>query len=98
MDYYRIQINERQNGDKKHIPQVGKLVIKNRLFRQTQEIKWYNILQDGGRFALSTTTTESYDKEEDALSIINTYKGVDIYEEGKKLKSTTYKMIDLWKN
>ena len=32
--------------------------------------------------------------EEDALSIINTYKGIGIYEEGKKLKSTTYKMID----
>jgi hypothetical protein len=96
MDYYRIQINELQNGDKKHIPQVGKLVIKNRPFRQSQEIIWYNLLQDGGRFALSTTTTESYDKEEDALSIITNYKGIDIYEEGKKLKSTTYKMIDLW--
>jgi hypothetical protein len=96
MSYYRIQIDELQNGEKMHIPQVGKLVIKNRPFQQTQEIKWYNILQDGGRYALSKTTTESYDKEEDALSIITTYKGIDIYEEGKKLKSTTYKMIDLW--
>jgi len=94
MEYYRIQIDELRNGEKMHIPQVGKLVIKNRPFQQRQEIKWYNILQDGGRFALSTTTTESYDKEEDALSIITNYKGIDIYEEGKKVKSTTYKMID----
>jgi hypothetical protein len=94
MSYYRIQINELQNGDKKYIPQVAKLDIKNRPFGQTHNIKWYNVLQDGGRYTLSTTITESYDKEEDALSIINTYKGIGIYEEGKKLKSTTYKMID----
>jgi hypothetical protein len=94
MEYYRIQIDELQNGEKMHIPQVGKLVIKNRPFRQRQEIKWYNILQDGGRFALSATTTESYVKEEDALNILNNYKGIGIYEEGKKLKSTKYKMID----
>ena len=94
MDYYRIQINELQNGDKRYIPQVAKLVNWNRLFRQNQEIIWYNLLQEGGRFALSTTTTESFDKEEDALSIISKYKGIDSYDEGKKLKSTTYKMID----
>lgn len=94
MSYYRIQIDELQSGEKRYIPQVGKLVIKNRPFQQNQEIKWYNVLQDGGRYMLSTTFTESYDKEEDALSIINTYKGIGIYEEGKKLKSTTYKMID----
>ena len=94
MDYYRIQIDELQNGEKMHIPQVGKLVIKNRPFQQRQEIKWYNILQDGGRFTLSTTTTESFDKEEDDLNIITNYRGIDSYEEGKKLKSTTYKMVD----
>jgi hypothetical protein len=94
MSYYRIQIDELQNGDKRYIPQVAKLVIWNRLFGKSQEIKWYNLLQDGGRYALSKTTTESYDKEEDALSIISKYKGIGIYEEGKKLKSTTYKMIN----
>jgi hypothetical protein len=94
MSYYRIQINELQNGDKRYIPQVAKLVNWNRLFRQNQEIIWYNLLQEGGRFALSTTTTESFDKEEDALNIITNYRGIDSYEEGKKLKSTTYKMID----
>ena len=94
MSYYRIQINELQNGDKRYIPQVAKLVNWNRLFRQNQEIIWYNLLQEGGRFALSTTTTESFDKEEDALNIITNYRGIDSYEEGKKLKSTTYKIID----
>ena len=94
MSYYRIQIDELQNGDKKFIPQVAKLDIKNRPFGQTHNIKWYNVLQDGGKYMLSTTFTESYDKEEDALRIINTYRGIGIYEEGKKLKSTTYKIID----
>jgi hypothetical protein len=94
MDYYRIQINELQNGDKRYIPQVAKLVIWNRLFGKSQEIIWYNLLQEGGRFALSTTTTESFDKEEDALNILTNYRGIDSYEEGKKVKSTTYKMID----
>jgi hypothetical protein len=94
MSYYRIQINELQNGDKRYIPQVAKLVNWNRLFRQNQEIIWYNLLQEGGRFALSTTTTESFDKEEDALNILTNYRGIDSYEEGKKVKSTTYKIID----
>ncbi len=93
MSYYRIQIDELQNGEKRYIPQKAELHI-SRSWIQRQEMKWYNIIQEGGRYALSKTTTESYDKEEDALSIINTYKGVGIYEEGKKLKSTTYKMID----
>jgi hypothetical protein len=93
MSYYRIQINELQNGEKRYIPQKAELRI-SRSWIQRQEIKWYNIIQEGGRYALSKTTTESYDKEEDALSIINTYRGIGIYEEGKKLKSTTYKMID----
>jgi len=94
MDYYRIQIEESNNGRILYVPQVGILVIKNRLFRQTQEIKWYNILQDGGRFALSTTTKEWCYSEEKALGIINGHKGIDEYEEGNKIKSITYKIID----
>jgi hypothetical protein len=94
MDYYRIQIEESNNGKKLYVPQVGKLVIKNKLFRQTQEIKWYNILQYGGRFELSTTIKEWCYSEEKALSIINGHKGIDEYEEENKIKSITYKMID----
>ena len=93
MSYYRVQIDELQNGEKRYTPQKAELRI-SRSWIQRQEIKWYNIIQEGGSYGLSTRIKETYDTEEDALSIINTYKGIGIYEEGKKLKSTTYKMID----
>ncbi len=93
MSYYRIQIDELQNGEKRYIPQKAELHI-SRSWIQRQEMKWYNIIQEGGRYGLSRTIKESYDTEEDASNIINTYKGIGIYEEGKKLKSTTYKIID----
>ena len=43
MSYYRIKIEERNNGLKGYKPQVGKLEINKRMFRQTQKIVWYNI-------------------------------------------------------
>ena len=95
MEYYRIQIDELQNGEKMHIPQVGKLVIKNRPFRQRQEIKWYNILKaHGSTFGLSTEIWTKYVNEEDALKVIEDYKNKEQIEKDNKLKSTTYKMID----
>ena len=54
MSYYRIQIDELQNGEKRYIPQKGELRI-SRSWIQRQEIKWYNIIQEGGRYGLSTT-------------------------------------------
>ena len=43
MSNYRIKIEELNNGQKLYIPQVCKLEIKRRMFRQTQELVWYNI-------------------------------------------------------
>ena len=39
-------------------------------------------------------TSESYDKEEDALLIVEKYKQYLCIEESREVKSTTYKMID----
>lgn len=95
MSNYRIKIEEKNNGQKAYIPQVCKLEINKRLFRQTQELVWYNIHHPYGiTFGLSKTIGEKYDNEEDALKVIEDYRMKDQIEEGDKIKSTTYKMVD----
>ena len=94
MSYYRIKIEERNNGQKVYIPQVCKLEIKKRLFKQTQELVWYNIHRVGVSFGLSKIITVRYGNEEDALKVIEDYKNKHQVEKDYKIKSTTYKMID----
>jgi hypothetical protein len=95
MEYYRIKIEELNNGQKTYIPQVCKLKIKKRMFRQTQELVWYNILKaHGSTFGLSTEIWTKYVNEEDALKVIEDYKNKEQIEKDNKIKSTTYKMID----
>ncbi len=94
MSYYRIKIEERNNGVKGYIPQTCKLEIFGGLIKR-QSIVWYNIIHDhGNTFRLSKTTSAAYKTEESALKVIEDYKNKDIIEEGNKVKSTTYKMID----
>lgn len=95
MSFYRIKIEEKNNGEKLYIPQICKLKIKKRMFRQTQELVWYNILKaHGSTFGLSPEISERYGTEEDALKVIEDYRNKEQIEEGDKVKSTTYKMID----
>jgi len=94
MSYYRIKIEEKNNGVKGYIPQTCKLEIIGGLIKR-QSIVWYNIIHDhGNTFRLSKTTSAAYKTEESALKVIEDYKNKDIIEEGNKVKSTTYKMID----
>ena len=94
MSYYRIKIEERNNGQKLYIPQVCRLEIKKRLFKQTQELVWYNIHKIGVAFGISTTITAKYGNEEDALKVIESYKNKHQVEKDNEVKSTTYKTID----
>ena len=95
MNNYRIKIEERNSGQKFYIPQVCKLEIKKRMFRQTQELVWYNIHRAyETTFGLSTTITAKYGTEEAALKVIEDYKKRHQIEEDNKVKSTTYKMIE----
>ena len=95
MSHYRIKIEERNNGVKGYIPQVCKLEIKRGWMTQKQELVWYNIIHShGNTFGLSKTTSAAYKTEESALKVIEDHKNKDVIEEGNKVKSTTYKMID----
>ncbi len=94
MNHYRIKIEELNNGEKLYIPQVCKLEIKKKLFRQTQEIVWYNIHKVGVSFGMSKTITVRYGNEEDALKVIEGHKNRHQVEKDNEVKSTTYKMID----
>ena len=94
MSNYRIKIEELNNGQKLYIPQVCKLEIKRRMFRQTQELVWYNIHKIGGAFGSSTSITAKYGNEIDALKVIDGHKNRYQLEKENEVKSTTYKMID----
>jgi hypothetical protein len=94
MSHFRIKIEELNNGQKVYIPQVCKLEIKKRMFRQTQELVWYNIHKVGCAFGSSNTITVRYGNEEDALKLIEGYKNKHQVEKDNQVKSTTYKMID----
>jgi hypothetical protein len=94
MENYRIKIEEKNNGEKHYIPQICKLIIKKRMFKQTQELVWYNILRaNGSTFGLSTEIWTKYVNEEDALKVIEDYRNKEQVEEDSKIKSVTYKNI-----
>ena len=94
MSNYRIKIEELNNGEKLYIPQVCKLEIKKRMFRQTQELVWYNIHKIGVSFGSSNTITVRYGNEEDALKMIEGHKNKNKIEKDNEVKRITYKMID----
>ena len=92
---YRIKIEERNNGKKLYIPQVGKLLKVGNWIKKKEEIVWYNILKAyETTFAVSTTIAAKYGNEEDALKVIGDYKNKHQVVKDNKVKSTSYKMID----
>ena len=95
MAQYRIKIEEKNNGKKGYIPQVGKLVKVGNWIKKREELVWCSIIHaHGNTFFLSKTVTATHRTEESALKVIEDYKNKDVIEEGNKVKSTTYKMID----
>jgi len=93
MSFYRIKIEEKNNGEKVYIPQTCKLESFG-VWTKRQQIVWYNIHKIGVGFGISKTITVRYGNEEDALKVIEGYKNRYQIDEDNKVKSTTYKMID----
>ena len=90
---YRIKIEEKNNGEKRHIPQVGESRLKLGRFIHLYT-DWENIIPNHQSFITAKSMSYSYPTEQDALDIIEQYKQSLQDERGKKVKSTTYKMID----
>ena len=68
--YYRIKIEELNNGKKLYIPQVSKLEIYGRWIKK-QRLVWHNIHKSfGTTFGTSGETATKYSNEEDALKVI----------------------------
>jgi hypothetical protein len=80
MSYYRIQIDELQNGEKRYIPQKGDLHLYGGWIKR-QEIRWRNI-GDGRYFS-----------ETEAMRIIESNKEYEELKKGLEIKSSTYKII-----
>ena len=81
MDYYRIQIDELRNGEKRYIPQKGNLRVYGFLVKR-KKIEWKN-MGDGRYFG-----------ETEAMNIIKQHKEYKELKKGLETTSSTYKMVD----
>ena len=90
---YRIQIEEKNNGEKWHIPQVGEPRLKIGRFTHLYT-DWENIIPQHQSFITAKSMSYSYLKEQEALDIIEQYKQYLRDERGKETKSITFKPID----
>lgn len=93
MSHYRIKIEEKNNGEKWYIPQVGEERLKLGRFIHLY-INWKNIIPNHLSFITASTRIYSYPAEQEALDVIEKYKQYLQDEKGKEVKSTTYKTID----
>jgi len=92
MSHYRIKIEERNNGEKRYIPQVSRLVISGGWIKR-QRIVWDNILTYDYGHRADNVIRHSYSKEQDALDIIESHKKEIEKKNGEEVKSVTYKII-----
>jgi hypothetical protein len=93
MSHYRIKIEERNNGDKRYIPQVSKLIITGSWIKK-QKIVWENIVYSTYSGYISEMNIDDPHKtEKKALEAIEGYKRNLETEKLKEIKSVTYKNI-----
>ena len=78
--YFRLKIDELNNGTKKYILQHGKLIIGDGWIK-TQRLVFSDIYREG------------FDTEEEAMKTLENIKLYNSKQEGKKIKSTTYKSL-----
>lgn len=90
---YRIEIEERNNGEKRYTPQVGIPSLKIGKF-DFLSMKWGNIIKDNTSFFYTSYIQYSYNTEQEALDVIEGYKKYLIAEKGKETKSTTHKIVE----
>jgi hypothetical protein len=81
MSYYRIKIDELNNGEKRYTPQFSRLIISGKWIKKT-EIVWYNF------------SCGSFTEEINAINHIQSLRKLELKQKGKEVKSTTYKNID----
>ena len=87
---FRIQIEEKRNGEKRYIPQVGTPRLRIGKF-DFLSIEWENILKYDLGYMSTQVMYESHFTEQSALDVIEGYKKQLIEEEGKEIVKTTYK-------
>ncbi len=78
--YYRIRVNELNNGDKMYVPERSVLEV-NRGWFQRQRIYWEPL------------TYKDCETEEDAMAYIQAAKDSDERKHARQVKSTTFKEI-----
>ena len=92
---YRIKIEEQYNGEKWYIPQICRLEITRGWFQQ-QRLVWYNIINNIGDIYIFSTDMQAakHITEERAMKVITDHKNYIAKENGKQVKSVTYKNIE----
>jgi|688.fasta_scaffold717646_3 hypothetical protein len=90
---YRIKVEEKNNGQKSYIPQVGELKLSLGKYCYVWK-EWLNIICDNygldGFGKPSKTITYSYDSEKVAMNIIERYKQYLCKRESNKVNKVSY--------
>lgn len=89
---FRIQIEEKRNGTKRYIPQVGTPRLRIGKF-DFLSVGWENIIKSGWGYMSAQVMYESHSTEQEALDIIEGYKKYIFEEEQKVTINTTYKPV-----
>jgi hypothetical protein len=90
---YRVKIDITKSGNSFYTPQVGKVSIKGKYFKNLFT-SWENIIGDSPTtFYSSPRMREYYSTELEALDIIEKYKKHIEWEDFKIVKETTYKEV-----
>ena len=89
---FRIQIEEKRNGEKRYIPQVGTPRLRIGKF-DFLSIEWENIIKYDWGYTSTQVMYESHPTEQDALDAIEGYKKYIFEEEQKVTIKTTYKPV-----
>lgn len=89
---FRIQIEEKRNGEKRYIPQVGTPRLRIGKF-DFLSVEWENVLRYDWGYMSTQVMYESHPTEQSALEVIEGYKKQLMEEEGKEIVKTTYKPV-----
>lgn len=95
MSYYRIKIEEQNDGSRRYVPQTAKLNIMGKMWPKTS-MKWENIIYEehSRHYHTAYSMTQYYGDYDRALSVIEGYKVFLKRKNGEEVKTVTYKMVD----
>jgi hypothetical protein len=94
---YRLEITEKKNGENLYTPQVGIELVRGLFIAKKITTTWKNIVigyPSMPTYEESTTMSESWGTEQEALAVIEGHKEKIRIKNGEVPSNVTYKEIE----